>query len=733
MSNIKKADFIVSAEDYGDICPSFSKSISVTKKVKKAVAEISALGVYEAFFNGERLGNFIMAPGWTAHQARQQYQTYDITALVKEDNFIEINVGSGWLIDNLSEQFHDVPWKQTIKRPCTVAAITVEYEDGTSDVLLTDKSWKASKSEILLSKIYDGETFDARLQGKREWGDTDIFEYSRDVLIEQEGEDVIEHEVFEAQKLFTAPNGETIVDFGQEITGYVEFIPQGESGDVIEIDHGETLDKDGNFYNANYRSAKALITYICDGTNKPYKAHHTFYGFRYIRIKKWSGELKKEFFKAIAVYSNIKRTGHFECSDKMINQLYSNVIWSNKDNFLDVPTDCPQRDERLGWTGDANVFCKTAAYNFDVERFFNKWLRDVKADQRPNGGIPDIVPSVFGYADSFESSSFWGDAAVVIPWEMYLAYGNKAALEEHFDCMKKYVESMRKAGSCEYLYDTKNHFSDWLALDGVYNRDEDGTSLAYKKILGTAAYAHSTDILIKAGKVLGYDMTEYEELYKGIIKAYNDNYVVDGDLIYKTQTMYVLAVHFNLIEDKALYAKRLVDLIKANGNRLNTGFVGTAYLMDALTESGYTDVAYTLLLQKEFPSWLFSVRMGATTIWEHWDSINEKGEMWSTEMNSFNHYAYGAVAAWMYGVMAGINYDEINPGYKSVIIKPVPDDRIDWVKASLETRCGLVESQWKHEDGKVVYNITVPEGVTAKITIGDKTEIVTGGIHTYTK
>lgn len=728
MLYIKNAKFIVPAGDFGTVCPIFGKHFSASKPVRSAVAEISALGVYEAQLNGKRLGDFIMAPGWTAHQARQQVQRYDITDLLSAENDIEITVGDGWVVHNMNNHYGDVDGKRTIEQPVAIAAIHIEYEDGTAETVVTDTTWKASKSAFLSDTIYNGETYDARLAAVRVWEDTAEYDYSTDVLIAQEGEIVREIETLDAVEILTTPKGETVVDFGQNMTGYVQFTVQGAPGDVVEFDHAEVLDAEGNFYNDNYRSAKALMRYTCAGGTETHKPHLTFYGFRYIRLRQWPGEADKSMFKAIVVHSDMKRTGHFECSDAMVNQLYHNVIWGQKGNFLDVPTDCPQRDERLGWTGDANVFSRTAAYNYDVEKFFTKWLADLRADQAENGAIPDIIPAVFKRE---YSSAFWGDAACVIPWEMYLAYGNRDLLETSFESMRKYVESMRRAGSCEYLYDTFDHFGDWLALDGVFDDRTDNTNEKYRKVLATTAFAYSTELLIKAGEVLGKDMSEYKELHRGIVRTFNDRYVVDGDLIYKTQTMYVVALKFHLVEDKALYAERLVRQIRENGNRLNTGFVGTAYLMDALTENGYADVAYTLLLQKEFPSWLFSVRMGATTIWEHWDGMKADGTMWSDEMNSFNHYAYGAVASWMYGTMCGIKPDEKNPGYKHILIAPIPDERIEWAKASLQTRHGLVKSAWEHRDGTVVYTITVPDGVTAEITIGDETETVGGGEYTF--
>ena len=391
--------------------------------------------------------------------------------------------------------------------------------------------------------------------------------------------------------------------------------------------------------------------------------------------------------------------------------------------------------------GDAQVFCQTAAYNFDVENFFRKGLHDLKADQFAYGGLSAVIPNVTGgendINDGGANSAAWGDAATICPWQIYIAYGDKQVLADQFDSMKAWVEFVRGQGDNEYLWNTGEHYGDWLGMDAPEGSVKGSTS---EYLIATAFYAYSTSLLIKAGKVLGKDMSEYESLYQGIRQAFQQTYIKDGKFITDTQTAHIVALYFDLVDDKEYYAKRLADMIKANGNRLCTGFVGTAYLMLTLSQYGYDELAYTLLLQEEFPSWLFSVNMGATTIWEHWDGIRADGSWWTpgpglesfTQMNSFNHYSYGAVAAWMYGVMAGINQDESQPGYQHILLKPVTDKRIDYVKASVDTRQGKVLSSWERKDGKIAYHFEVPEGATATISIGSMTQEVGPGVHEYT-
>lgn len=730
--NIKSASFITSPSDLGTACPVFKKEFSTAGEVKKAELCITALGLYEAEINGMRVGDFVLAPGWTSYRKRLQYQTYDVTTMLKKDNCIQVTAGNGWCVGRLTWEDKRHFFADTV---AIIAALEICYTDGQVETFVTDNSWLCTQSPILMSEIYNGETYDAR-HIPCDWKPVKLYESNKDVLIPQEGEYIKEIETLKPVSLIHAPNGETLIDFGQNMTGYVEFRVKGNPGEIAEISHAEVLDKEGNFYTENLRDAKQTVTYICDGTTQTFKPHFTFQGFRYVRVNQWPEEIQLENFTAIVVHSDMKRTGHFECSNAKVNRLYQNVVWGQKGNFVDVPTDCPQRDERLGWLGDAQVFCQTAAYNFDVEKFFRKWLHDLAADQYEDGGLPAVIPCVLP-RDNGADSAAWGDAATVCPWQIYVAYGDKQVLADQFDSMKAWVEHIRAQGDNEYLWNTGEHYGDWLGMDAPAGSVKGSTS---EHLIATAFYAYSTSLLIKAGKVLGKDMSEYESLYQGIRKAFQETYIKDGTFITNTQTAHIVALYFDLVDDKPYYAKRLADMIKANGNRLCTGFVGTAYLMLTLSQNGYHDLAYTLLLQEEFPSWLFSVNMGATTIWEHWDGIRADGSWWTpgpglddfTQMNSFNHYSYGAVAAWMYGVMAGINPDEAQPGYRHILLKPVTDERIDYVKASVDTRHGTVASSWERKDGKVTYHFEVPEKATATISIGSFTEEVGPGTYTYT-
>jgi alpha-L-rhamnosidase len=438
----------------------------------------------------------------------------------------------------------------------------------------------------------------------------------------------------------------------------------------------------------------------------------------------------------------MKRVGHFECGNTLVNRLYQNIIWGQKGNFLDVPTDCPQRDERLGWTGDAQAFARAAAYNFDVHKFFQKWLHDLKSCQYADGSVPAVIPDVLtrDAGRSFDSlmkpearggsgSAAWGDAACIVPWQMYVSYGDRTLLAEQFESMQNWVEFIRRQGTEEALWDTGTHYGDWLGLDAPSGSYKGSTD---EGLIATAMYANSVHLLVKAGKVLGKDMSEYEGLHERIVKAFKGKYMPDGILSCQTQTAHVLALRFGLCEDKAATAASLKKMIEDNGTHLSTGFVGTPYLLHVLTWNGYGKLAWSLLLQESFPSWLYPVKKGATTIWERWDGIKEDGTMWSTDMNSFNHYAYGAVGDWLYGAAAGINPVEDAPGYVKVRITPQPDERLGFVKASLNTSRGLIRSGWRYEGDVIHYEIEIPQNVEAEIVIGGKAQKVNGGIFTMT-
>lgn len=697
----------------------YLKNFRCAAKAEKAILKITALGVYEAKLNGERVGDFILAPGWTSYLSRLQVQSYDVTDMLKTENSIEVTVGQGWrAIANKRDGSDFLGYRDT----ALIAELTLVYADGRTESIVTDSSWTARESKLRYTNIYDGDIYDATFKAgsARHCICVDL---EKDMLIPQEGEKIVEQERMPALQVIKTPVGETVIDFGQNMTGYVEFRIKGTPGAQATISHGETLDRDGNFYNANYRSADAQIKFICDGEEHIYKSALTFFGFRYIRLENWPDEVKKENFTAIVVHSDIRRTGYLECSDETVNKLFKNIIWGQKSNFLDVPTDCPQRNERLGWTGDAQVFIRTASLNFDVERFFKKWLRDLAADQGRDGCVPHVVPNIF---DDMGGSSAWSDAAVICPWEIYRTYGDKKILEDQFDSMKAWIDWMRERSE-NGKRSGGSRFGDWLGLDSPEGSYKGATP---EDLIATAYYKYSTELFIKAAHALGRDVAEYENIPAEAAAAFRREYMENGRVKNATQTGCVLALCFDITDDRAATAAQLNELVKRAGH-LETGFVGTPYLLHALSDNGYAETAYDLLLRREYPSWLYPISKGATTVWEHWDGIKPDGTMWSTDMNSFNHYAYGAVADWMYGAAAGINSDPDRPGFEHIIFRPVTDRRLDFVKASIDTRRGTVASEWRRENGRIKYIFTVPEGCCASAVIGGEKHEVGVGTHEF--
>ena len=697
----------------------FLKNFRCAAKAEKAILEIAALGVYEAKLNGERVGDFILAPGWTSYSNRLQVQSYDVTNLLKTENSLEVTVGQGWrAIANKRDGSDFLGYRDT----ALIAELTIVYADGRTESIVTDSSWTARESKLRYTNIYDGDIYDATFKAGSARHSICV-DLEKDMLIPQEGEKIVEQERMPALQVIKTPAGETVIDFGQNMTGYVEFRIKGTPGAQATISHGETLDRDGNFYNANYRSADAQIKFVCDGEEHTYKSALTFFGFRYIRLENWPDEVKKENFTAIVVHSDIRRTGYFECSDETVNKLFRNIIWGQKSNFLDVPTDCPQRNERLGWTGDAQVFARTASLNFDVERFFEKWLHDLAADQGRDGCVPHVIPNIF---DDMGGSSAWSDAAVICPWEIYRTYGDRKILEDQFDSMKAWIDWMHERSE-NGKRSGGFHFGDWLGLDSPEGSYKGSTP---DDLIATAYYKYSTELFIKAAHTLGRDVSEYENIPTEAATAFRREYMENGRVKNATQTGCVLALYFDITDDRAATAAQLNELVKRAGH-LETGFVGTPYLLHALSDNGCAETAYDLLLRREYPSWLYPISKGATTVWEHWDGIKPDGTMWSTDMNSFNHYAYGAVADWMYGAAAGINSDPDRPGFEHIIFRPVIDRRLDFVKASIDTRRGTVASEWRRENGRIKYIFTVPGGCCASVVIGGEKREVGAGTHEF--
>jgi alpha-L-rhamnosidase len=704
--------------------PLFRKLINVDKKIVSATAYITAHGLYEAQINGQRISDAYFTPGWTAYHKRLQYQVYDVTRmLTKGLNAIGVTLGSGWY-----RGFIGFSGQQNVygKDIALLLQIDITYSDGSSEKIVTDENWKSSTGSIRSSEIYNGETIDAREEKKgwtlpayddSKWSGVKLVDGSMNTLIATYNELIKKKETFKPVKIFKTPKGEQVIDFGQNLVGWVTIKVKGNAGDKIIVSHAEVLEKSGNFYTTNLRAAKCQDTYILKGGEEEiFEPHFTWHGFQFIKIEGYPGEVKPENFTAVAMYSDMQPTGSFNSSNTLVNQLQHNIEWGQKGNFLDVPTDCPQRDERLGWTGDAQVFSRTAAFNMNVHNFFSKWLKDVAADQLPNGAVPHVVPNVLG--KGAVASAGWADVANIIPWNMYLAYGDKRILEDQYSSMKAWVSYMDNA-SKNNLWNTGFHFGDWL----FYRPDDDNDGRAAvtdKYLIAQCFFANSTQLVINAAKVLGKtdDVATYTALLQKIKDAFMKEYVTaNGRLVSSTQTALVLALNFDMLPEslRAQAAQRLADNVKNYGNHLTTGFLGTPYLCHVLTRFGFTDVAYTLLLQEKYPSWLYPVKMGATTIWERWDGIKPDGSFQVPSMNSYNHYSYGAIGDWMYRVMAGLDTYEDGVGYKHIKIQPHIGGGFSNASASLQTYYGKLSSSWKVEAGTILMDVEIPANTTATV------------------
>lgn len=723
----ENAKWIKSVENAEECCYVFYRDFKAEKKIKSATLCITAMGMYRAFINGQRVGDELFTPYWTEYHKRVQYQSYDVLELIEKNSILEVVCAEGWAVGYIRAGAESR--NHYAKNISLCFSLKIEFEDGTKTEIVSDESVRVRTSYILNSSVYHGETIDKTANicelGYAVHDDTIMTE-----IISQQGERVIENDIIRPIEIIITPKGERVIDFGQNLSGYAEITVSGNCGDEIEISHAEVLDRDGNFYTENLRSARQKNTYILSGEkDEVLKPIFSWQGFRYIRLDSYPfDDIDLNCFRAIVVHSEMKRTGDFVCGNQKINQLYHNIIWGQKGNFIDVPTDCPQRDERLGWTGDAQVFVKTAAINFDVEKFFEKWLADLAASQMKSGAVGWIVPSCnFEYPENV--SSAWGDAATICPWEIYMAYGNKKILEKQFESMKNWIEYIRNSGENEFLWQGGKQFGDWLALDNEDGSYKGATDFDY---ISTAYYAYSTSILVKAGKVLGYDMRAYENLYENIVKSFKAAFMKDGFPSSKTQTAYSIALYFGLCEDKKKVADGLAEMVRSNGTKLTTGFVGTPYILHALSENGYEKLAFDLVFQEEFPSWLYSVNRGATTIWEHWDGIKADGSFWDKAMNSFNHYSYGSVYGWIFGVAAGIRPLEDGAGYSHIEVKPHTDMRMGFLKAGIDSRCGKISSYWYYKGDEIIFEFEIPRGTVAEILLPDgRHEQVTDGKYIY--
>jgi|WetSurMetagenome_2_1015567.scaffolds.fasta_scaffold02384_4 alpha-L-rhamnosidase len=726
-----KASWIELGSDTNRYSPAthLRKDFSIDKTVAEARVYVTSHGYYELHINGKKVGDQVLTPGWTSYLKRLQYQVYDVTPMLsKGANAIGAILGDGWYRGTLAWGDN---WAIYGKRLGLLLQLRIRYADSSETLLVSDGSWKGTNDgAIRMDDIYNGETYDATrkltgwdLGGYNDsgWKSVSTGNYPLTNLIAAEGPAVRKIQEIKPVRIFRTPKGSLIADMGQNMVGWIRLKVSGPAGTVVTLRHAEVLDKYGEFYTENLRSAKTTLTYTLAGKGEEiYEPRFTFMGFRFVEVKGFPGTLAPENLTGVVVHSDMRVTGSYECSEPLLNQLQHNIQWGQKGNFVDVPTDCPQRDERLGWTGDAQAFCRTAAFNFDVASFFSKWLKDVAADQRPDGAVPVVIPDVLDKQASPTTtpSAGWGDVAVIAPWTMYLVYGDRSFLETQYPSMKAWVEYIRKKAGDSYIWKGGSIYGDWLFYHPPVNNHPEPDGFTEHDFIATTFYAYSAKLLENAANVLGKteDEKTYHDLFEKIKQVFIHEYVTPaGRVGTNSQTSYVLALQFDLLldnlRDKA--AKFLVDDIRSRGNHLSTGFLGTVFLCNVLTREGYSNVAYDLLLQQTYPSWLYPVKMGATTIWERWDGQKTDSTFQDPGMNSFNHYAYGAIGDWMYRTSAGI--EEKEPGFRHILIQPHPSKRLQYSKASFESPYGTISSGWERKDGRVKVNITIPANTRATV------------------
>ncbi len=699
-----------------DVNPVLFREFIITKPVSKARIYITGLGLYEVWFNHNKCGDEYLAPGFCDYSSAIPFQTYE-TEILQGTNLIEILLGNGWYKGKYgitkSKNIYGSDFS-------CIAEIHVWYQDGSKEIIPTDLSWKSKKGQILSDGIYDGETYNASFSADEIYG---VIEgkLSKSLLAPRINIPITADHWRKPVAIIQTPAGETVLDMGQIMTGWLQFQDPFERGKRLYFQFGEVL-QDGNFYRDNLRSAKAEFIYISDGAHRMVRPHFTYYGFRYVKITGWDKEIRAEDFTGLVLHSKMEQTGHIKTSNPMVNQLFSNALWGQKCNFLDIPTDCPQRNGRMGWTGDAQMISGTAMYNFDCCAFFQKYCHDIAAEQKKTGGeVPHVVP--LASHEWRGASAAWGDAAVIIPWNLYLHYGDASILEVQYSSMKSWVEYIRHediSHGDSRLWNSGQHFGDWLSMDTNVKGGRLGKTDPY--YIASIYYYYSASILAKTANIL--DKSEDAAFYKklsGEIKSaiQNEYFTGGGKLCEDTMTAHALALYFQIVPKGAenRIKNRLNELLRNNSYQLNTGFVGTPYLCPALSECGCNDLAYRLLLNPSCPGWLYEVKMGATTIWERWDSILPDGKVNGTGMNSLNHHAYGTIVEWIYAYVLGIKPSEEIPGFRRALITPYPDKMLRWVKGAVRTAAGTYTIEWNVEGNHVCLSLEVPCSCRAEISL----------------
>jgi alpha-L-rhamnosidase len=694
--------------------PYLRKSFAVPAKVQRAVLYVTALGLYEVQLNGQRVGDHVLAPDWTDYRKRVRYQAYDVTSLLKTgNNALAALVANGWFSGHIGNG----GYKFFGKEPAFLAQLEITGADGQVERVVTDDTWKAHASPIVASDFMLGEDYDSRLAipgwdqpglDESPWLPVQVRDESSRQLESQVMEPVRELCELKPKTLTEPKPGHWVYDLGQNMVGVVRLQVSAPAGTKITLRHAEMLNPDGTIYTTNLRGAPSIDQYICTGRGtEVWQPHFTFHGFRYVELTGVAGRPSKHAVTGIVIGSDTPRTGEFACSDSRLNQLQSNIQWGQRGNYLSVPTDCPQRDERLGWMGDAEVFIRTATYNADVAAFFTKWLVDVDDGQSRAGSFSDVSPNT-GNEGGVPA---WGDAGVICPWTIYQVYGDKRILEQHLPAMIRWVDYLqRHSDDLIRDKDRGNDYGDWLSIRADTPKD----------LIGTAFFAYSTHLVAQACGALGRqeEADKYEQLFEQIKAAFNRRYVAaDGRITGDTQCAYAMALKFDLLPEelRAKAAQYLAADIQAKGNHLSTGFVGVSYLLPVLTQMGEADTAYALLQQDTFPSWLFSVKHGATTIWERWDGWTPEKGFQNPGMNSFNHYSLGSCGEYLFGGIGGIR--PASPGYKTIAIQPVIREGLTWATTSYDSIHGKIATAWKRTGHRLTLEVTVPANTTATVCV----------------
>ncbi len=716
--------------------PYLRKSFIIKRNIRRATVYVSALGLFELFINGRRVGHDYFTPGWTNYRKRVYYQTYDVTALLKDgDNAIGAILANGWYAGYVGfAPRHKESAKVRAfygETPALLVQLEIEYDNGQIKSIATDKTWKASTGPILEADILMGETYDARLEmlgwsrpmfDDQSWKPVKLIKVTVSRIESYPSDPVRVTQKIRPIEITEPGLGVFVFNMGQNFAGRVRLKVKGKSGTRVVLRFAEMLHQDGTIMTENLRSARCTDTYIIKGTGveEIWEPRFTYHGFQYVEVIGFPGEPDLDAITGIVMHSAMPPAGTFKSSDKMVNKLYNNIVWSQLSNFFEIPTDCPQRDERLGWTGDAQLFIRSATYNMDVATFFTKWLVSLEDDQRPSGAFPDFAPMPYLL---FEPSPGWMDAGVIIPYTLYQVYGDTRVIKRHYKAMTKFMDFLQRTSNAYLRVPQYHSWGDWLSLDNKIP----------ESLIATAYFAYDAKLMAEMAAAIGQteDAQKYNRLFDNIKAAFNRAFVMEnGRILGDTQTGYALALNLGFLSHQfnELAGQHLVDLIRKRNWHLATGFLGMKHLLQALTNQGYKDVAYGLLTNKTYPSWGYSIENGATTIWERWNSYTKDNGFENPEMHTNNHYAFGSVCEWMFVFMAGIDTD--GPGFKRINIRPYTGGEITSVEASYNSIHGLIETKWSVHNGNFLLDITIPVNTRATVYIPAKypDNITEGGV-----